>query len=151
MMRCAAIALVLLGCGPPPEPGDAGPPALTLGTGDTTFEMLTEGGDIELVHGPQGGWHVVVAARFSGFDPDGAVLTFEVRDGDEVLVSIAMALLERRLTREGLAYLELNAFAIFDITGPDAVVGRTVTLSANIRAGEIELTDERTATIVDRL
>lgn len=70
-MLSAVVPLLLVGCEPggedseaPPssgcEPGPA--PTLTLGKGETAYAELDEGGStVELVHGPQGGFHVVAA------------------------------------------------------------------------------------------
>lgn len=144
-------ALLLLGC-PPMEIGDAGPPALVLGTGETAFVEVADGGELELIHGPQGGWHVIVAARLSGFDPDGMVLTLGVYEGDTTLIELPMAIAGRRLVRDGLAYLKLNDFMIFDIVGPDEIVGHEVEVRAVIRSGEVVIAmDSLQITVVDRL
>ncbi len=34
-----------------------------VGTGHIDFQSLADGGDVELIHGPQGGWHVWTAFR----------------------------------------------------------------------------------------
>lgn len=38
-------------------------PVVHLGTGGDGFHPLTPGQDLEMVHGPQGGWHVWIAVR----------------------------------------------------------------------------------------
>jgi hypothetical protein len=42
------------------------PPAVTIGTGPLPFAPMTEGQDVVMVHGPQGGWHVLAGLRASG-------------------------------------------------------------------------------------
>lgn len=54
-------------CGPQP-PGSEG--ELQLGTGEQEFIDVHESGEIELVYGPQGGWHVWVSLVADGLDPD---------------------------------------------------------------------------------
>lgn len=77
-MRAAIPLLALIGCVPATEeplPGtdtavgtepvactELGP-TITIGTGDVAFVPLAEGDEVVMVHGPQGGWHVDVAAR----------------------------------------------------------------------------------------
>ncbi len=62
------VALLAAGCADP-EPVE---PAVSLGTGELAFEPLVEGGVLSVVHGPQGGYHVVGSVRARGFDPGDA-------------------------------------------------------------------------------
>src|SRR5688500_8056715 len=60
-------------------PGGSG--RLELGTGTTAFQEI--GGTsptLDLVHGPQGGWHVDLAVRIYVADPEGMILAYEGRD-----------------------------------------------------------------------
>lgn len=72
-----ALVLVLLACGAPSgdsaADGDgcdeAPEPTLHIGTGELSYQALEGDGDpIELVHGPQGGFHVVLALEAVGAD-----------------------------------------------------------------------------------
>ena len=47
----------------PDDPCYAEVPVVHLGTGGDGFHPLTAGQDLEMVHGPQGGWHVWIAVR----------------------------------------------------------------------------------------
>lgn len=59
--------------GPDPEPDDTGDveplpceerePSIEIGTGDVTFEPLSENEPVVMVHGPQGGWHMLGSVR----------------------------------------------------------------------------------------
>lgn len=40
------------------SPCPSGPPSLALGTGQTHFEPLTDGDPLDMLRGPQGGFHV---------------------------------------------------------------------------------------------
>jgi hypothetical protein len=69
----------------PPPAGDTGPAEDTdggtdetaepcavwaeVGTGELAWTPLRPLDEVELVHGPQGGWHVVWSARVSGLQP----------------------------------------------------------------------------------
>jgi hypothetical protein len=50
----------------PCKPG--GLPSLEIGQGETAFAPLESGGSLELVHGPQGGVHVLVALHAEHID-----------------------------------------------------------------------------------
>lgn len=56
-----ACAGLLLGCG-----DQAGPLALTIGTGEAAFAPLADGQEVSLVRGSQGGHHAWVSLRASG-------------------------------------------------------------------------------------
>ncbi|MCC7541237.1 MAG: hypothetical protein IT379_33780 [Deltaproteobacteria bacterium] len=64
------------------DTGDPDGPALEVGTGGTVYERVEDGGAVELVHGPQGGWHILLAARFRGMDPEGVLLSYQVLRAD---------------------------------------------------------------------
>ena len=50
----------------PCEPGDS--PTLTIGTGEYSYEEMASGTELELIHGPQGGYHVILAVEATYLD-----------------------------------------------------------------------------------
>lgn len=94
-MRLLLLALLLVGCDPalgddddgtgPPVPTDCpdedlhvaeacddtycGDPIVRLGTGGATFEPLSEGGDLDVYFGPQGGYHLFLSAEMERLCP----------------------------------------------------------------------------------
>jgi len=68
-LGCCVSVLLLLstlaGC----EPTGAGAASLALGTGEYGFEAIGDLGTVELVHGPQGGWHVWLSVRAENLNP----------------------------------------------------------------------------------
>ena len=58
------LALLAFGCGNSPGTGE-----VTIGTGTTEFESIGDGAELEVVAGPQGGFHFHVHARMRGLDP----------------------------------------------------------------------------------
>lgn len=64
------IALVCVsttvGCG---VEGEAEGPAVIIGTGEVNFEPLADMQELQLVAGPQGGYHFVANARIQDLDP----------------------------------------------------------------------------------
>jgi hypothetical protein len=71
------VMLLLLACATDEPWGDtaaasgceaAEDPSLSIGKGELSYVDMSEGDTIELVHGPQGGFHVVVALEASHLD-----------------------------------------------------------------------------------
>lgn len=86
LATAAALANLSAGClgaSPPLADHDAGPvPYVELGTGQAAFEELPpRGGRVELVHGPQGGFHFYGRYRFLDLEPD-VYVTFRVTPAD---------------------------------------------------------------------
>ena len=48
----------------PPEGCLALSPDIEIGTGEMSFETLTAGDPVTMVHGPQGGWHLLGSLKF---------------------------------------------------------------------------------------
>ncbi len=74
------LLLHLLACAEVPEeaadPCAAGrEPTLTIGTGETAFEAVSSGDGLELVHGPQGGYHTYIGLAATFLDPSATWLT----------------------------------------------------------------------------
>ena len=64
-----SLPLLLVACGcisGSPAPGGG----LRLGTGEEEFVDVHQSGEVELVYGPQGGWHVWVSLVADGLDPE---------------------------------------------------------------------------------
>lgn len=68
-MRWAMAALAACGGGGATDASVTctGPTSAALGQGETAFEALADGGEIDIVHGPQGGFHVDAAVQVEGF------------------------------------------------------------------------------------
>jgi hypothetical protein len=167
---CPAYGLVLsltvaaCGSGAPADeidatvPFDAGgvPARLEVGTGTATFRALAaSGGTIELVHGPQGGYHVDVAARLYGLDPEGLVLRYETRCmRDDALLAFSEIGLRRSLVvPEGDHFVHVGARTVFDTTDPAPFVGLAVRVLAiaTPASGGPPVTDERAVLVVDAM
>ncbi len=133
-----SLACLLAGCPVAPAPPHVGPDGATsfleLGTGESGFESLVDGGAIELVHGPQGGYHVWASCRIFGLDPEGRVLHYVVATPDgAVLADAPLALMTRYLTPDQGGWLRAGDRVIFGgITGPGDVVGRSVVLRVTL-------------------
>ena len=168
MTRWLSIALVATACGngdgtagSAPDAGavarDAGPLGVELGAGVVTFaELPREGAEVELVFGPQGGWHFDLAARLANADPEGLVLDYAVRDamgdGGTLHFPARVVLNARRVTTDGERLVRVGDRAVLDVRDGNALVGRelTLTLDATDRGGA-RAHDERRVRVVDRV
>jgi hypothetical protein len=63
MGRTALLALLLCAC------ADDSAPWLEVGTGEARFEPLSDGQDVLLEAGAQGGWHLWLSVRAGGIGP----------------------------------------------------------------------------------
>ena len=76
---------LLVSCGggsDDPPVHDQGTPFVQIGTGSAEFAPLTEGQEVRITAGPQGGYHVWGALRAGGFNPNDVFIEFRlVRDG----------------------------------------------------------------------
>lgn len=156
------LGLLFLGCGDP-APADAGPRAdgassdvrVELGSGTSAFETIPEAAELELISGPQGGWHVWVTARIWDERIDGLIISYEavpVGSTARITMPTELMLNSSRVVREGDHWLRAGDFTVFDITGPPGVVGMQLVLTVRIRdtAGNMA-EDSRTVTIVDNI
>jgi hypothetical protein len=132
-------AVALLACvsdsteGGGPGGGVSGTPTVELGAGRTSYEELPEeGARLEVVSGPQGGWHFEHTLLISGFDPEGAVVEYTVQDpstGASIAFDAVYVLRRKGLveTEDG-QLLRVGDRTVLDIASPAEVVGRTFDL-----------------------
>jgi len=112
------LALLLSGCTAPPDRCADAAPSLRLGTGDVALEPLDPGATVDLVHGPQGGWHLLVSVGATGTADAvhlGLQLT-ELASQQLVADSAYDLLLVRDTACEGLA---IGLFAYLDTSAID--------------------------------
>lgn len=128
--------------------------SIELGTGLTQWQTLAEGDSIELVAGPQGGWHVDVSVRGEGLEPDGLWLYYEAvdpRDDSELSFVTSSLLSESSVLFDDEGWLRLGEWVVFDIEGPEDVVGTEVCLVVTAVGMDWEGEDRRCVTVVDEL
>lgn len=102
---------------------------------------MEDGHPLELVAGPQGGYHLDVGVRMFGADPAGGILSYEVWGTDRRLsVDVAYALRSGRYQAVDDHWERAGDRAILDISDPADVVGQTVEL-----VGVLELPDGTSA------
>ncbi len=147
MQRLVLLAVLLTGCPTPPAPR-IGPDGATMfvevGTGETSFAPLADGDALELVYGPQGGYHVWGACGIYGIDPEGRVLHYTLRDATtgEVLADLSLALATRRLSATDGGWLRIGDRVIFPgVTEPSGLTGRDAVLSIALEESRLGASD----------
>ncbi|MCZ7685243.1 MAG: hypothetical protein M5U28_43305 [Sandaracinaceae bacterium] len=115
---------------------------------------LPEGAQLELVAGPQGGWHVDLTTRIWDVELDGLRTAYEAFPaGDTTRVSLPteLVLSSSRVVREGDHWLRAGDFLQLDVTGPADVVGRDLDVRVRVEdpAGRTA-EDTRRVVIVDQ-
>ncbi len=153
------LALSLLGCdGPPgvPDRDAAGAmPRVELGTGTSRFEPLPEtGAELELVGGPQGGFHVFVTARIHDLDVESLLIRYDAVDpatGTPVGHDASFVVDPTRLAREGDGWVRAGDFVILHDSSPDPVRGLTLEVRVHVeeQAGDRSADDSRVVRIID--
>jgi hypothetical protein len=124
---------------------------LELGTGQATFEPLADGDALELVAGPQGGWHLDATLAFAGFGPSGVTLVYEAlgTDAERVSFTTRADLHEISVVPADDGWHRLGDRIVLDITSPADVVGTEVVVRVTAALGEQTWSDERQVRVVD--
>ena len=129
---------LLAGC----APGGDGP-GLVLGTGEAEFEAITDGDVLQVIRGPQGGYHMLGSLLVKGVeagDPDdlasnrNPTMSFDVEhNGDSVILLDAFTQgLDEAPSREApYTHQLVGRFVVLDRTDSQ-LDGETVTFSARI-------------------
>jgi hypothetical protein len=153
-MKLAPLLFVTaIACGPS-EPEITGDPLIEIGTGDAdSFAALPdEGAELELSRGTQGGFHVDLALRIQGIDPDGMTLSWSLRDrvtGAALGPDGSFSLRRRRLEEKNGTWIRVGDRAVLDIGDPNQVVGSSVRLTAMLVGNGAMLEDRVDGAIID--
>ena len=108
---------------------DAGAARLEIGTGVVAFTPVDEGGDVELISGTQGGWHISIAFRLFELEPDGLLLEIEgTLDGTPVITPVRRTLSRSRVAVEGDHFVRTGDLGVMTIDDPADVVGQLLEL-----------------------
>lgn len=134
------LSLLLAACTGEPDPSEL-EPSVQIGTGDASFEPLADGDTVLIIEGPQGGFHVLGSARFTGVeggdpdvlsDPQNPTYWFRVYD-EGVRIDFAPQYTQGLdLAPEGEAFEELGRFVFLDITADEELVGHTLEITVDI-------------------
>ncbi len=109
-------------------------PSVELGTGELAFESLD--GTIDMIHGPQGGWHVVTAVRLCDLG-DSATVSFLATRVDDDLAVGGSGTVQRLLLPDGpCCHVAVDVFTYLLVPGydvpPDALHDQAVRLDVDV-------------------
>jgi hypothetical protein len=141
-------------CGGSEDVALRGPAEVELGRGLSSFEPLpASGGELELVGGPQGGFHVFVAARVTGLDVEGLTIEYSAIDAASgEAVGHSATFVSARVVREGTSWVRFGDRLILDDARPDPVRGRQLEIHLRVEEQSgLSATDARTVLIVDEI
>lgn len=134
-----------------PEP----PSRIELGAGRVDFIPVQDGDFIELVSGPQGGYHLEFTLRLFDVDPDGLVLDYQVHAHASAkrLSGPARYVIAKGYVLDQEEYfLRVGDRAILDIKSPMDAHNLDVDASCHIeRAGAVLAEDHKRLTIIDEI
>jgi len=132
--------------GDPCEPGSE--TQLEIGHGELRFESI-DGVDtqVELIHGPQGGYHSNIALRAMYIDPD---ITYKLKLSGTIegtVMGETVPWLTFRCSRAANALQSTGSFLIWDAQ-PEELHGRVAQVRADLYLPEEDLSDDELATPV---
>lgn len=99
--------------------GRTGDPEIWLGTGERSWEDLPDDGRLELIHGPQGGYHVLVSLRAAGLAADGVLVAEMTGTIDGEVIGSGSPWLQLECLDDGSARESLGLFLIYDAQPED--------------------------------
>jgi hypothetical protein len=135
--------LLLVGCASP------GPASVALGTGWASFEPLADGQDLELVYGPQGGWHIDLSLRTTGLDADATAITYSaVHEGVSMGFPAELPLADALVLHTDTGWDRLGDRVVFDAQADTEILDRTMVVAVVVTSDGRVLEDQRTVTIV---
>ncbi len=119
----------------PADPCSAGPsPEIEVGKGELAYSPMDEGGEtIELIHGPQGGYHITIAARTKYLSAEGFLTGHLEGTVDGVVVGETWPYVDLRCNEAEGSQDGVGLLLVFD-REPEELADRWVTV-------ELELTD----------
>lgn len=156
LSRPAVCIVTLIGAGcAADDVGTTEATRVEVGVGFDRFASVDDGDTIELVFGPQGGWHVDLAARVHGVEEveDDIILSFRVYGADEQLAYPIKRLVdpERGSISEEGALEYAGAQLVFAISDPSEVVGEGCRPEVELIIGPDVFVDDRELRVVDEL
>lgn len=137
-----------LGCGPADGPSTesapAVPPAIEMGTGEWDWEPLEDGQEIDVIQGPQGGFHLLGSVRVAGIaagtaddlgDPDNPTTRFWVmHEGVDLAPSsvFIQGLDASPSDAEPFSHQMVGRFVIMDIAADDELDGVEIAFGVSV-------------------
>jgi hypothetical protein len=127
--------------GDPCEPGSE--PQIEIGHGELRFDSIDDGDtQVELIHGPQGGYHSNIAIRASYIDPESSYKLELTGTIDDTVMGETVPWISFRCSRVANALQSTGSLLIWDAE-PEDLHGRVAHVQADLYNPEQEdSTDE---------
>ncbi|MEE2751661.1 MAG: hypothetical protein VX519_09540 [Myxococcota bacterium] len=135
---------LILACTQSGEPADSVTPQAKIGTGEWEWAELSDGAEIEVIQGPQGGFHLLGSVRVAGIesgdpeslgDADNPTSTFQVWvEGVPLAPSAVYVQGLEPILGEGAPFSHemVGRFAILDIESDDVLDGVSVEFEVEV-------------------
>jgi hypothetical protein len=139
-----------------PAVGEPAALAVELGAGRTQFEPFDEESpSLEVVSGPQGGWHFELTLRLDGYDGRPLALDYRARDdaGDSVGFPATYLVSSEKFVATGDGqHVRVGDRVVLEIDGPRAVAGNELVVSCEAsHDGAVLASDEQRVSVVDEV
>ena len=151
----AALLILTPGC------ESSATPEVEIGTGEIEFQPLDDGDMLDIIQGPQGGFHLLGSLRVKGIEagdrsdlesPDNPTVIFAVdHEGVELITigSITQGLNAAPLSQLPFTHQMTGRFAILDIAADDELDGETVQFSVSVAdSNGVEVFDSVTLNLI---
>ena len=134
------VMTTLLGC----PPGGPVEPSILLGSGEVEFELVEDGQVLQVIQGPQNGFHVLGSLLVQGLqtgdpndlsNPFNPTTSFDVfHEGDSVILiePFTQGLDEAPAVDAPWSHQLVGRFVALDIAADDVLDGEVVTISARV-------------------
>jgi len=125
---------------------------VTVGHGEVDYLPLSDGDAVELIYGPQGGWHLNLGARVGGIGPDSVILTYRIWDvarTHQVGYPIKMVP-TLSPSPDDDSFEQCGISVVLAIEAPEDVVQHKLLVETELIDGSLVVRDARTVVIVDR-
>ncbi len=125
---------------------------VTVGHGQAEYAPLSDGDAVELVYGPQGGWHLNLGARVGGIGADSVILTYRIWDvarTHQVGYPIKMVPTLSPSPHDD-SFEQCGIGVVLAIGDPEDVVQSELLVETELIDGPLVVRDARSVLIVDR-
>ena len=127
----------LLGCpdgsGPVTPCNDEGSPTLTIGTGEDEFmDISTDNPAIELIHGPQGGYHLLLGFQLTNMDGNHCINVEATGSVNDEVIASAGRWLSFSCNETSERLEAANLFLIYDAE-PEALYDQLTDIEVMLR------------------
>lgn len=141
---------LLVGCSAASgDPCEAGPdPVLRIGAGYDAYEAVDDGAALELIHGPQGGFHLEIGLAAERIDPEDRLLAHLTGTVDGEVLAETSPYLTFRCDPSAGELRAWGALLIYD-GRPETLHDRTTAVSATLELADGDTVEADATFLID--